>query len=149
MLTVGKSVDAFEGQYVGLDIVCDGAAGVGLKVGYSVTGAAAVASDAVEAGETVRFSVVGGSLGKEADEVGPGDFEGELGNADGSRAGFKSDGFELTDGSALGCRLGDVNATLLGRVHSVVSMLPVAVGPGESVGLALCVTVRPGEPVGS
>jgi hypothetical protein len=56
ILTVGKSVGVFEGRNVGLNVVCDGAglgrsvgvsdgAGVGLKVGYSVTGAAVVASD--------------------------------------------------------------------------------------------------------
>jgi hypothetical protein len=193
MLTVGKSVGAFEGRNVGLDVVCDGAglcgsvgasevAGVGLKVGYSVTGA----SDGAEVGEAVvgllvapnsvgsiltvgksvgafdgrnvglevvwdgaglRFSVVGASLGKEANGVGSRDFEGEfvgaadgcdLGNADGSEVGFKSDGFELTDGSALGCRL-----------DSVGSLLPVTVGPGESVGLALVVTVGLDESVGS
>jgi hypothetical protein len=101
-LTVGKSVGAFEGRKVGLDVVWEGTGlsrslgasdgeGVGLKVGLSVTGAAVGASDG---------------------------------------------GLELSEGFALGCRLGDA---------SVGSLLPVTVGPGESVGSALFVTVGPGE----
>ena len=75
ILKVGKSVGAFEGQNVGLDVVCNGAGlgrsvgasdgtGVGLKVGLSVTGAAVGASDGAEVGETVGFSVLGASFGK-------------------------------------------------------------------------------------
>jgi hypothetical protein len=74
----------------------------------------------------------------------------ELGNADGSKVGFKSDGLGLTDGSALGRRLGDADGTLLERDESVGLLLPVAVlRLGKSVGLALFVTVGPGESVGS
>jgi hypothetical protein len=121
ILTVGKSVGAFEGRNVGLDVVCEG---VGL--GRSVR-----ASDGAEVGLKLGFSIVGASFGKESDGVGSGDFEGafvgaadscELGNIDGSAVGFKSDGLELTEGFALGCRLADA---------SVGSLLTVTVGPGE------------------
>jgi hypothetical protein len=97
----------------------------------------------------LAFFVVGASLGKEPVGVGSGEFEGEfvvaadgfeLGHADGSAVGFNSDGLELTEGFALGCRLGGA---------SVGSSLPMTVEPGESVDSALFVTVGPGESVGS
>ena len=99
-----------------------------------------------DVGETAGFSVVGSSLGKEADGVGAGDFEGKfvvaadgckLGNANGLAVGFKSDGLELTDGSTHGCRMGDADGALLGHGDSVGSSLPVTVGLGESVCLAV------------